>query len=54
LLLERPTVVDSNAQSSSTVSMLQVLVGELLLLVVVTGAACAAAGPIEAFAEICV
>jgi hypothetical protein len=34
--------------------MLHVLVGELLLLVVVTGAACVAAGPMEAFAEMCV
>lgn len=46
--LDKLTVVDSNAQSSSTVSMLHVLVGELL-----TGADCTSVAevPSEALAD---
>lgn len=53
LLLDRLTVVDSKAQSSSTVSMLHVLEGEPLVLVF-GGAAVDVAGPSEALAEMCV
>jgi hypothetical protein len=52
LELDKLTVVDSKAQSSSTVSMLHVLVGEVVLLLL-TCCTCAE-GPSEALAEMCV